>query len=83
MHVQASAPWASNSAILVPPVSLIPFKFLNTIQLGVVKASRLLGAFNVPLISTFGDWLLWQGPVNETGPTKNVPSGIYKVEFPG
>ena len=60
----------------------MPFKLLNTIHSEDWKALVLLGAFKVPEISIFGDWLFLQGPENKTGPTKNVPSRINSTEFP-
>lgn len=65
--VQDFWPSASKVALLLSPARLNHFKFLNSIHSGVGKSLRLVGAFRVPIISIFGDPLLWQGPENDTG----------------
>ena len=79
----AFAPWPSNVVESVSPLRFKPLSFLNTIQVDVGNELSLDGAFKMPLMVTIGEYLLWQGPSNVTGPIKNVPLGTSKVAFPG
>lgn len=77
---QTSAPWPSR---IPPPLMVSPSRCRNVIQLLSEYALRSFTAFSVPLISTEGEILFWQGPSKDTSPSRNSPFGITNHDLPG